>query len=156
MTMNTNPSLNSEQYNALVMRIEALRLTKGEDLSHSITQMLKDANALETLRKQQCRQASTSFTTQAAEFEKRFAKLNEQLEALAALEAQLEAIDAQPKGFGTFVRHIGYQEIEDRRKKIHKYPVIDVRDARGKLAAAGHGGKRCDFCRLPRAGTGAM
>lgn len=130
--MNNNPELNSNQYNALKERIESLRLKKGEEeLNPLIVQLLKDADLLETLRKQECRQASTSFAQQALEVEKRFAKLAEQLDNMAELEAKLEAIEIEPRGFGTFVRHLGFHEIQDRRGNIHKMPVMDVRDARG-------------------------
>ena len=131
MTMNSNPDLNSAQYNALLERIEATAHAKGEEMHPLIMQLLAKADALETLRKQECRTASISFITQAGEFEKRFATLSAQLDLLAELEAKLEAIQMEPKGFGTFVRHMGFHEMEDRRGNIHKMPIMDVRDARG-------------------------
>ncbi|MDP3779238.1 MAG: AAA family ATPase [bacterium] len=132
MSMNSNPEMNSTQYNALKERIESLRLKKGdEELNLLIVQLLRETDALETLRKQECRAASTSFVQQATEFERRFAKISEQLDLLAELEAKLEAIQMEPKGFGTFVRHLGFHEMEDRRGNTHKMPIVDVRDARG-------------------------
>ena len=129
--MNRDKATNSAQFNAITERIEAMRamLPKEEPGMFSmLTQLLKDADALETQRKQDARAASTSFTAQATEFQKRFEKL---LEYVAKIEAKLEAYATAPHGFGTFLRHVGEHEVTDRRGEIIKFPIVDIRDNRG-------------------------
>ena len=132
--MNSNAACNSVYYNTLKQHIEELRakvVLTNEPMTLLITQLLADADALETARKKDMRAASTDFVQQKtafSEFAKRFEAMKEYV---IQLETKLEAFTTQPHGFGVFLRHLGFHEIEDRTGTKHQVPVVDVRDMRG-------------------------
>ena len=131
--MNQNPQHNSIEYNALKERIEELRTKslKNEPLAMLITQLLKDADALETLRKTDMRAVGTDTVKRNTEFAK-FAQLFEAMrERVTSVETELEAFTTQPHGFGMFLRHPGFHEIEDRMGVKHQIPRVYIRHISG-------------------------
>ena len=121
--MDGDPNLNSAEYNKLKARLDELQSknARNEPLALIINQLIRDADALETVRKKDMRAASADFIRQAAAFQ----TLKEQA---VRLESQLQALQFQPQGFGMYLRHVGFEEFEDRAGKKSKVPAIYIRD----------------------------
>ena len=127
MSMNGDPAMNSAEYNELQARIEKLHAkTPGDPV---ITQLLKDADALETLRKVDIRAINADLLKTRNEFQKILEIL---MPRVVELETELEVLAIQPHGVGIFLRRGGFHEIEDRAGVKHQIPIVWVRDADGR------------------------
>lgn len=114
-------------YNALKERLQEMRMKAVGDVAWQtlIGRAEAQADALEHTYIQDMRTASAELGKNANDFRK-FA------EQFTKIQAELEALRQQPHGFGTYVRQIGYEEIEDQLGNKHKYPLVDIYDDRGR------------------------
>lgn len=118
------------EYNRLKERIAELRrkTDNREPLHADIAAIGTDVDELETLYIQGMRDASIKMTQQANEYQKRHQAV---IERLMRAETRLQAVELESHGFGIFLRHAGYQEVEDALGKKHNIPIVHVRDMRG-------------------------
>lgn len=125
-----SPDRHTAEYNRLKKRIAELnrKAENKEPLYADIAAIGTDADDLETLYIQGMRDASTEITRQTGEYQKRHQAL---IERLIRAETRLQAVELESHGFGTFLRHVGYEEVEDALNRKHKIPLVYVRDARG-------------------------
>ena len=101
-----SPDRHTAEYNRLKERIAELKrkAEQKEPLYATIVELHKDADDLETLYIQDMRNASIQITRQADEYQKRHQAL---IKRLTLAETQLQAIQLETHGFGTFLRHVG-------------------------------------------------